>query len=60
MQQNEFLQKLEKEAAFQAKIQSRTVIPKRFENLTNLVGRRTWRVLALISGLWALVETYLI
>ena len=60
MQQNEFLQKLEKEATFQAQIQARTVIPKRFEGLTNLIGRHTWAVLAFISGVWVLVETYLL
>jgi len=60
MQQSQFLQKLEREAAFQAQIQSKSVMPKRFAGVANVIGRHTWKVLALISGGWALVEVYLL
>lgn len=60
MQKNIFLQKLEQEAAVQAQIQTHKVMPKRLTGLANLVGRDTWRVLIVISGLWALVKTYLL
>ncbi len=58
MRQQDFFQKLEQEAAYQARLGERRVLPERFDRLAIFVGRNTWKVLLVLSGLLAVLKTY--
>lgn len=50
-----FLDKLQSEAKLQARLQQRKIIPQQLDWLGNLVGRKPWQVLLIVSGMTALV-----
>jgi hypothetical protein len=60
MKKSLFLKKLEKEAELQAQLHSRSFIPKQLNSLASLIGSHTWKALLILSGLTALIKTYLI
>lgn len=49
-----FLQLLEKEAALQAKLETKKLLPSQLDEVTAFIGRHTWQVLLASSGLTAL------
>jgi hypothetical protein len=55
MKQSQFLEKLTQEAGLQAKIQAHPVLPRRLAPVTSALGAHTWKILAALSGLLALV-----
>lgn len=55
MANNNFLSQLEKEAQLQAKLQQKKLLPERFGAVASFIARYPWQVIALLSGLTALV-----
>lgn len=55
MKQTDFLQKLQQEAAFQAKLQQQRVLPTQLDWLSSLVGRYSWQAITILSVLTALI-----
>ena len=51
----EFLLLLEQEAALQAKLETRKLLPSQLDDVTAFIGRHTWQVLLVCSGLTALL-----
>ncbi|OGJ16783.1 MAG: hypothetical protein A2632_01940 [Candidatus Pacebacteria bacterium RIFCSPHIGHO2_01_FULL_46_16] len=51
----DFLHLLEKEAALQAKLESKKLLPSQFDAVTAFIGRHTWQVLLVCSCLTALL-----
>lgn len=51
----EFLTKLQHQAALQAKLNKRRFLPTQFDFLTSLIGRYAWQFLVITSGITALL-----
>ncbi|MDA1080005.1 MAG: hypothetical protein O2840_04945 [bacterium] len=51
---SEFLQLLEQEAALQAKLEAKKLLPSQLDEVTAFIGRHTWQVLLIASGVTAL------
>lgn len=49
--QEEFLKKLESEAALQAKLERRQLLPRKLDRVTSFIGRYPWQVLLVLSGI---------
>lgn len=49
--QEEFLKKLESEAALQAKLERSQLLPRKLDRITSFIGRYPWQVLLVVSGL---------
>ncbi|NCN83014.1 MAG: hypothetical protein GW947_03530 [Candidatus Pacebacteria bacterium] len=52
--QQEFLQLLEREAALQAKLETKKILPSQLDDITAFIGRHTWQVLASTSCVTAI------
>lgn len=55
MSQANFLAKLQQEAEIQAQLQSHRLLPTQLDGLTSFIGRYSWQVILVLSGLSALV-----
>lgn len=55
MKQKDFLQKLQQEAQLQAQLQSHRLLPQQLDGITSFIGRYSWQVIFVLSGLTALV-----
>lgn len=51
----DFILLLEKEAALQAKLEKKKLLPSQLDDVTAFIGRHTWQVLLVCSGLTALL-----
>lgn len=52
--QSAFIAKLQKEAALQAKLEKRRLLPAGLDPLTSWIGRYSWQILVVLSGLTSL------
>ncbi|PIY80953.1 MAG: hypothetical protein COY80_00075 [Candidatus Pacebacteria bacterium CG_4_10_14_0_8_um_filter_42_14] len=55
MKTNNFLKKLEEEAALQAKLSTTRIFPRELDALTSFIGRNSWQFVLVLSGLTALL-----
>jgi len=49
--QHEFIKRLKEEAAIQAKLEKQRFLPSGLDPLTSAIGRYSWQILVILSGL---------
>jgi hypothetical protein len=55
MRQDDFITQLQEQAKFQARLHEQRFIPTHLDFITSFIGRYSWQVLIVTSGLTALV-----
>jgi len=55
MQQAQFLVRLQEEAALQARLHHRRLLPSQLDFVTSFIGKYSWQVLVVLSGLAAVL-----
>lgn len=56
---NDFLSQLQAQAAKQSRLEKHRFFPQKFDPITSFVGRYSWQVIAVLSGMTAFVLIFL-